>query len=122
MSARPGAKSRAVAAQAVFQVIEQGRSLSQALPTLTRTLDGRDKGMAQALAYGTLRFLPALNVIVSEQLNKPLKGELLPLHSLLLVGAYHLTYMCAAEHAAMYDTVDAAILLKRSIQNTSIIS
>lgn len=116
MSARPGAKSRAVAAQAVFQVIEQGRSLSQALPTLTRTLDGRDKGMAQALAYGTLRFLPALNVIVSEQLNKPLKGELLPLHSLLLVGAYQLTYMGAAEHAAISATVDAAQLLKRGKQ------
>lgn len=116
MSARAGAESRAAAAQAVFQVVEQGRSLSQALPQLTRSLSGRDKGMAQALAYGTLRFLPPLNYMVSQQLAKPLKGELMPLHSLLLVGAYQLTFMGAAEHAAVSATVDAAHLLKRSKQ------
>ncbi|SFR55433.1 16S rRNA m(5)C-967 methyltransferase [Pseudidiomarina maritima] len=113
---RPGAESRAVAAQAVFQVVEQGRSLSQALPSLNKHLEPRDKGMAQALAYGTLRYLPALNFMVGELISKPLKGELKILHSLLLVGAYQLVYMGSAEHAAVSATVDAAVLLKRGKQ------
>ncbi|RUO60028.1 16S rRNA (cytosine(967)-C(5))-methyltransferase RsmB [Pseudidiomarina marina] len=113
---RPGADSRAVAAQAIFQVIEQGRSLSQALPNLNRQLTPRDKGMAQALAYGTLRHLPALNFMVGALVSKPLKGELKILHSLLLVGAYQLVYMGSAEHAAVSATVDAAVLLKRGKQ------
>ncbi|WP_417666056.1 16S rRNA (cytosine(967)-C(5))-methyltransferase RsmB [Pseudidiomarina sp.] len=113
---RPGAESRAVAAQAVFQVIEQGRSLSQALPELNRKLSVRDRGMAQALAYGVLRHLPQLNFFIGALIAKPLKGELKILHSLLLVGAYQLIYMGSAEHAAVSATVDAAILLKRSKQ------
>lgn len=113
---RPGAASRAVAAQAVFQVVEQGRSLSQALPTLSKQLSARDKGMAQALAYGVLRYLPQLNFMIGGLLAKPLKGELKPLHSLLLVGAYQLAYMGSAEHAAVSATVDAAIILKRAKQ------
>lgn len=113
---RPGAASRAVAAQAVFQVVEQGRSLSQALPALNQHLSARDKGMAQALAYGVLRHLAQLNFIVGGLLAKPLKGELKPLHALLLVGAYQLAYMGSAEHAAVSATVDAATLLKRTKQ------
>ena len=115
-SVRPGAASRAVAAQAVFQVVEQGRSLSQALPALNQHLSPRDKGMAQALAYGVLRHLPQLNFMVGGLLTKPLKGELKPLHALLLVGAYQLAYMGSAEHAAVSATVDAATLLKRTKQ------
>lgn len=113
---RPGADSRAVAAQAVFQVIEQGRSLSQALPQLSHKLSARDRGMAQALAYGVLRHLPQLNFMVGSLLEKPLKGELKVLHSLLLVGAYQLAYMGSAEHAAVSATVDAAVALKRQKQ------
>lgn len=113
---RPGADSRAVAAQAVFQVVEQGRSLSQALPTLSRHLSARDRGMAQALAYGVMRQLPQLNFMVGAQINKPLKGELKILHSLLLVGAYQLAFMGSAEHAAVSATVDAAQVLKRGKQ------
>lgn len=113
---RPGAASRAVAAQAIFQVVEQGRSLSQVLPTLSSQLTARDRGMAQALAYGVLRYLPQLNFMVGSLLAKPLKGELKLLHSLLLVGAYQLAYMGSAEHAAVSATVDAALVLKRAKQ------
>ncbi len=113
---KPGAGSRAVAAQAVFQVLEQGRSLSQALPQLNQKLSPRDRGMAQALAYGVMRNLPQLNYMVGQLLSKPLKGELLILHSLLLVGAYQLTYMGAASHAAVSATVDAAVKLGRAKQ------
>ena len=113
---RPGAASRAAAAQAVFQVLEHQRSLSTALPVAASKLSARDRGMAQALAYGVLRHLPQLNFMLSKLLTKPLKGELLILNSLLLVGAYQLAYMGAASHAAVSATVDAAITLGRNRQ------
>ena len=113
---RPGAASRAAAAQAVFAVVEKGRSLSQALPQICQSLTARDRGMAQALSYGVIRHLPQLNFMVGQLIQKPLKGELKILHSLLLVGAYQLAYMGSAEHAAISATVDAATVLKRTKQ------
>ncbi|MDX1706465.1 16S rRNA (cytosine(967)-C(5))-methyltransferase RsmB [Pseudidiomarina sp.] len=111
-----GAASRAAAAQALFMVLEQGRSLSQALPTVTSSLSGRDRALCQTLCYGVLRFLPQLNFVISRLLAKPLKKDLAILHSLLLVGTYQLIFLRTSDHAAISATVEAAVLLQRSRQ------
>ena len=50
-----GAHSRAVAAQAIHAVLEQGQSLTQALTTYREQLSAEDKRLAQAISYGVMR-------------------------------------------------------------------
>lgn len=111
-----GAASRAAAAQALFAVLEQGQSLSQALPNATQNLSARDKALSQSLCYQVLRALPLYNFILSQLLDKPLKGKLKIVHYLLLVGACQLLSMRTADHAAVSATVDAALNLGRKPQ------
>jgi len=108
-----GAESRAAAARILFRILEQGESLSTAFPAETKALDAGDKRLAQAISYGVLRFLPALNKLVAAKLDKPLKGKFKILNSLLLVGAYQLYQLRTKDHAAVSATVEAAKRLKR---------
>lgn len=107
-----GAASRAAAALAIQQVLEQGRSLNQALPQVTRNLAPRDKALCQQLCFGVLRQLPELNFLVSQLLDKPLKNKTSIIQWLMLVGTYQLVSMRVAEHGAVSATVEAAKLLK----------
>ncbi|MFC0446217.1 16S rRNA (cytosine(967)-C(5))-methyltransferase RsmB [Pseudidiomarina halophila] len=111
-----GAESRAAAAQVLEQVLEQGRSLSQALPDYTTKLEPRDRAMVQSLCFGVLRNLPLLNAALTKFLAKPLKKDLAILHHLLLVGAYQLLLMGTSDHAAVSATVEATELLKKRRQ------
>ncbi|MDV6316493.1 16S rRNA (cytosine(967)-C(5))-methyltransferase RsmB [Idiomarina sp. HP20-50] len=106
-----GAHSRAAAANALFQVLEKGESLSTALPHATSKLSDADKRLASAISYGVLRVLPSLNRLVGAKLDKPLKGKLKVLHYLLLVGAYQLYCQRIKDHAAVSATVEAAQVL-----------
>jgi len=108
-----GAASRAAATRALHRVLNDGESLTNALPAETEQLDGNDKRLAQAICYGVLRFLPTLNRLVAAKLNKPLKGKLSILNTLLLVGAYQLYQLRTKDHAAVSATVEAAKQLKR---------
>lgn len=111
-----GAESRAAAAKILAQVLEQGRSMSQALPESTTKLESRDRAMVQSLCFGVLRNLPLLNAALTKFLSKPLKKDLVILHYLLLVGAYQLLFMGTSDHAAVSATVDATELLKKKRQ------
>lgn len=111
-----GAESRAAAAQVLEQVLEQGRSLSQALPDYTTKLEPRDRAMVQSLCFGVLRNLPLLNAALAKFLAKPLKKDLVILHHLLLVGAYQLLFMGTSDHAAVSATVEATEFLKKRRQ------
>ncbi|HET8816771.1 MAG TPA: 16S rRNA (cytosine(967)-C(5))-methyltransferase RsmB [Pseudidiomarina sp.] len=112
MNNETGAASRAAAALAIQLVLEQGRSLNQALPQVTRNLSPRDKALCQQLCFGVLRQLPELNFLVSQLLDKPLKNKTSIIQWLMLVGTYQLVSMRVAEHGAVSATVEAAKLLK----------
>lgn len=111
-----GAASRAAAAQAVMQVLEHGRSLSQAIPEATQALSSRDRALVQSICYAVMRQLPLFNFVLAELLEKPLKGQLKILHYLLLVGTCQILALSTSAHAAVAATVDAAVLLGRSRQ------
>lgn len=111
-----GAASRAAAARILCDVLEKGRSLSQALPQHTENMESRDRAMVQSLCYGVLRHLPLLNAAIASFVSKPLKKDLVILHHLLLVGAYQLLFMGTSEHAAVAATVEATEVLKKRRQ------
>lgn len=104
---------RAAAARVLYQVVDQGQSLSQQLPLAQQRIAPRDAALLQEMCYGTLRWLPRLEQIVQSLMDKPLKGKQRVFHHLILVGLYQLGYMRIPAHAAVAETVNATQTLKR---------
>ncbi len=105
---------RAVAAKVLFQVVDQGQSLSSALPASQQSVKARDQALLQEICYGVLRYLPRLESIAGQLMDKPLKGKKRVLHHLILVGIYQIRFMRIPAHAAVGETVEATKALKGS--------
>ena len=103
---------RALAAKVLNQVVEQGQSLSQALPVAQKELNPKDKALLQMLCYGVLRTLPRLDFFCRTLMQKPLKGKQRAMHFLILVGFYQLLYTRIPSHAAVGETVNGVKALK----------
>lgn len=85
-------KIRATAAKVIFQVVEQGQSLSSALPVAQQLIAAKDRALLQEICYGTLRWLNRLEFIADQLLDRQLKGKHRSLHYLILAGLYQLFY------------------------------
>lgn len=103
---------RAAAANVLFQVVDKGHSLSSALPAAQQTIKPRDHALLQEICYGALRYLPRLESIANELMDKPLKGKQRVFHHLILVGIYQLSFMRIPAHAAVGETVEGTNALK----------
>ena len=104
---------RAVCAQAIFNVLEQGHSLSATLTILNDKVADKDRALVQEICFGVMRVLPELNFYVHTLMNKVLTGKNRILHYLLLVGIYQILYTRIPEHAAVGETVSAVQPLKK---------
>ncbi|WP_413113655.1 16S rRNA (cytosine(967)-C(5))-methyltransferase RsmB [Thaumasiovibrio sp. DFM-14] len=104
---------RAVAAKVIYQVVDQGQSLSTVLPPAQQTVAPRDQALLQEICYGVLRWLPRLESSVQTLMDKPLKGKQRVFHHLILVGLYQLSQMRIPAHAAVAETVNATKNLKK---------
>lgn len=104
---------RSIAAKAIAQVLDQGLSLSSVIPELQKNISDKDKALLQELCFGTLRTLPQLEWIIQQLMDKPLKGKQRILHYLIMVGLYQLLYTRVPAHAALAETVNGAIALKK---------
>ncbi len=104
---------RALAAKAIFAVLEQGVSLSAALPKQQQQLEsGKDRALLAELCYGIMRHLPQIDKCVSDCLSKPFKGKQRIVHQLLIVGCYQLYFTRIPEHAAISETAEACRQLR----------
>lgn len=104
---------RAVAAISLQQVLQHGRSFSAVFPHYSQSLSPADRALAQAISYGVLRHLPDYEWLISQLIDKPLKKKVRIVHYLLLAGLYQLREMRVASHAAINETVQAALQLKQ---------
>lgn len=103
---------RAAAANVLFQVVDKGQSLSNVLPAAQQTIRPRDHALLQEICYGALRYLPRLESIANQLMDKPLKGKQRVFHHLILVGIYQLSFMRIPPHAAVGETVEGTKDLK----------
>lgn len=104
---------RALAAKAIFEVLEKGVSLSVALPDQQKYLtSGKDKALLAELCYGVMRTLPQIEKRISECLSKPFKGKQRIIHQLLIVGCYQLYFTRIPSHATISETAEACRHLK----------
>lgn len=105
--------TRAAAAKALAEVFVAGRSLSTVLPPALAALPARERGLAQELCYGALRFGPRLEFLLARLLRKPLRDKDADIHALLLCGLYQLLYTRVPPYAAVAGTVAAARRLNK---------
>jgi 16S rRNA (cytosine967-C5)-methyltransferase len=109
---KPGVAVRSSAARVVAAVMG-GESLDAALCGRLEALPQRDAALCRELCYGTLRFYPRLDALLSLLLARPLPKKEREIHALALIGLYQLAEMRVPAHAAVSATVDAATALRR---------
>lgn len=104
--------SRAIAAQIIQQVLDEGKSLTSLIPDTQSQLNPKDLPLVQEITFGVCRVLPRLEAIIQLLVTKPLKNKTRLVHCLLLVGLYQLLYMRVPAHAAVSEVVNATKSLK----------
>ncbi len=104
---------RSMAAQAIEQVVEQGQSLSTILPPLQQKVSDKDKALLQELCFGVLRVLPQLDWLINKLMSRPMTGKQRTVHYLIMVGFYQLLHTRIPAHAALAETVEGAVAIKR---------
>ena len=101
----PGAETLAVAARAVHEVRNDGRSADVALEAAA---ERTDRAAVRAIALGTLRWYLRLEPALAPLLNRPL-AELSPqLTALLVTAAHQVEYSRGAAEAQVHLAVDAS--------------
>lgn len=104
---------RSIAAQAIADVLDRGLSLSAILPGLQKQVSDKDAALLQELCFGILRTLPELEWYLQQLMAKVMTDKQRVLHYLLMVGIYQLLYTRIPPHAAVAETVNGAVALKR---------
>ncbi len=112
--AEAGAELRLVTARLLLRVLENGESLARLLPAGLEPLDPRDRPLAQALLYGTLRHLFRYRPLLRRLLKRPPKARDRIIEALLLIGFEQLAALEVAPHAAIHATVEAVRASGRS--------
>lgn len=105
-------QSRLAAARLVQQVISCGRSLAEALPSVT-SIDARERALVQELTFGTVRWYLRLSHALDLLLDRPLPDKHADVRALLCVGLYQLAFTRIPDYAAVSATVDAARHMKK---------
>ena len=104
---------RSLVAQSVEQVVEQGQSLSSVLPVMQKKVAEKDRALLQELSFGVLRTLPQLEWLINKLMSRPMTGKQRTVHYLIMVGFYQLLYTRIPPHAALAETVEGAVAIKR---------
>lgn len=105
---------RLAAVQAISQVLRNGRNLPDALEGhLCHVPDVRDRALAQAMAYGVIRWYWRLDWLLSQLLSTPLKARDMDIQASLMLGLYQLMEMRIPDHAAVAESVKLAGQLKK---------
>jgi 16S rRNA (cytosine967-C5)-methyltransferase len=119
-----GAKARLAAAQLLMTVLEERRTLDEALATveLYDELSGPDRGFARAMASAALRHLGRIDVGIAPFLDRPLETAPPPSRALLRIGAVQSWIMETPDHAVVGETVAAAKQWYRTQRSTGFIN
>lgn len=104
--------TRVAVAEVVAQVL-RGKSLSALLSEYAPKVAEKDVGLFKELCFGTLRWYPAIALLLKELMQKPLREKEFEIQGLLASGLYQLIYTRIADHAALNETVAAVAKLNR---------
>jgi len=107
--------TRALAAKVLTAVNSRGTSLTDALlQNENRLTEKSDHALLQELCYGVTRWWWHLDAIVNQLLHKPFKSKDDDLKHLAMIGLYQLQFMRVPDYAAVTETVNACVSLKKA--------
>ena len=104
--------TRVAVAEVIAQVL-RGKSLSALLPEYAPKVAEKDVSLFKELCFGTLRWYPAIELLLKELMQKPLREKEFEVQGLLASGLYQLIHTRIADHAAINETVAAVAKLNR---------
>ena len=102
--------AQAAALAVLKKVILNHASLTE---SLTESTSHREANFIQALCYGVCRYYFQLDFMAKKLLDKPLKEKDQDIYLLILIGIYQLQFMHIAHHAAVNETVNATVMIKK---------
>ena len=106
---------RVIAAKILLSIIRDEYTLDAALNYhLSSDLNRKDAAFVQELCYGSLRYWIRLQAIVNTCMERPLRNKDADINALLILGLYQLVYMRVPDHAALSETVNAVVGLKKN--------
>lgn len=119
-----GAYARLAAAQLLMTVLEERRTLDEALATTDsfNNLSGPDRGFARAMASAGLRHLGRIDIGLAPFLDRPLETAPPPSRALLRIGAAQAWILDTPDHAVVGETVSAAKLWPRAQRATGFLN
>ncbi|MEO1659731.1 MAG: transcription antitermination factor NusB [Pseudomonadota bacterium] len=119
-----GAPARLAAAQLLMSVLEEKRTLDDALASTDRfeALKGPDRGFARAMASAALRQLGRIDLGLAPFLERPLETATPPARALLRIGAAQAWVLETPDHAVVGETVSAAKLWPRAQRATGFLN
>jgi 16S rRNA (cytosine967-C5)-methyltransferase len=98
--------AREAAYQVVLRVFEDDAYADRALRSAAAGLEGRDRALAQRLAYGTVQRVRTLDHAIDTLGKRPVRKLDPPVRAALRLGAYQLGFTDVPEHAAVNETVE----------------
>lgn len=105
--------ARWVAARILAQILRDGRSVSDVLAPALAELPESERGLAQELVFGTLRWAPRLDALLDALVQRPLRRRDVDVRALALMGLYQCMETRVPDHAAVSATVDVARRLRQ---------
>lgn len=103
---------RATAAQILAGLLNGQGSLATALPSVAA--EGHALALLKELCFGSCRWYQQLDAELAQLLDKPMKNKDRDIHCLLIIGLHQLSRMRLGEHAAINETVNACLVLRKS--------
>jgi 16S rRNA (cytosine967-C5)-methyltransferase len=98
--------AREAAYQVVLRVFEDDAYADRVLRSAAGGLDGRDRALAQRLAFGTVQRVRTLDHAIEKLGKRPVRKLDPPVRAALRLGAYQLGYTDTAPHAAANESVE----------------
>jgi 16S rRNA (cytosine967-C5)-methyltransferase len=113
--------ARRAAFDVVLRVFEEDAYADRALRSAAASLEGRDRALAQRLAFGTVQRVRTLDHAIHTLGKRPVRRLDPPVRAALRVGAYQLGFSDVPEHAAVNETVELvrAARLERAVAFTN---
>jgi 16S rRNA (cytosine967-C5)-methyltransferase len=111
VSRRRGGNARLAALELLSSVLDRGLNLGEAGSAAgadRAATDPRDQAFSRHLAYGVLRWLTALEWLVGQLLQRPLKPRDGDIQRLMLIGLFQLWLGETGAHAAVNETSECA--------------
>ena len=109
--------ARQAAYEVVLRVFEDDAYADRVLRSVAADLDGRDRALAQRLAFGTVQRVRTLDHAIDNLGKRPTRKLDPPVRAALRLGAYQLGFTDVPTHAAVNETVELvrAARLERAV-------